>query len=105
MDAWESRPRSFSSQRQGGAQYSEGVVYSEHQVLGDGHELLHDPMAEDGFAFSGGIRGIYSALDLEVAFRNARKIQHDGKWFKVVVQNLATCDRGANAIILIILNQ
>ena len=83
MDAWESRPRSFSSQRQGGAQYSEGVVYSEHQVLGDGHELLHDPMAEDGFAFSGGIRGIYSALDLEVAFRNARKIQHDGKWFKV----------------------
>ena len=31
-------------------------------------------MAEDGFAFSGGIRGIYSALVLEVAFRTARKI-------------------------------
>ena len=54
-------------------------------------------MAEDGFALSGGLRGIYSALDVEVAFRNARKIQHDGKWFKVVVQNLATCDRGANS--------
>merc|ERR1712137_1306730 len=44
-------------------------------------------IAENGFVWSHGQRGIYSTPHLEVAFKYASVVEHGGKCYQVVVQN------------------
>ena len=45
-------------------------------------------IAKYGFSHSREQRGVYSAFDIQVAFKCARKIRHEERWYQIVVQNL-----------------